>query len=225
MSTTDKKCRACGETKPVAAFGRDRSRKDGREPRCKACRSAQHAATYVRKGYPASRPEHRKHKPGRHYGSLMLVERIEGSGEPRALFRCDCGNVKALQINNVARGVTTNCADRVNHPDPRRKDELTYDGAHNRVKAQRGSASDHLCRCGNQAEQWAYNHADFKQRADTEGREKGRPYSINPDHYLPMCRSCHARFDNTHRQLVGGKLSPVGVAYWIMIHRADMVSA
>lgn len=68
-------------------------------------------------------------------------------------------------------------------------------------------------------------HADFKQQADTEGRETGRPYSTNPDHYVPMCRSCHSRFDNVHRRLVGDSLSPVGVAYWIMIHEAEKVAA
>lgn len=225
MSTTDKKCTACGETKSIEAFGRDRSRKDGREPRCKACRRARRAATYVRKGHPTSRPKSRKHKPGNTYGSLILVERIEGNGQPRAVFRCNCGTIKTLQINNVVQGVTTNCADRVQHPDPRRKELLTYDGAHSRVKGQRGSASGHLCRCGDQAEQWAYSHADFKQRADPEGREKGRAYSINPDRYVPMCRSCHSRFDNEHRRLVGDNLSRVSVAYWILTQRAVAVAA
>ncbi|MEV4492713.1 hypothetical protein AB0K04_21670 [Micromonospora coxensis] len=163
-------------------------------------REARQANPRPRKAQPTSRPGARKHKPGNVYGSLTLVERIEGS-EARALFRCECGNVKALQINNVTRGVTTNCADRTNHPDPRRVELLTYDGAHNRVKALKGSASLYLCRCGKQAEQWAYSHADYDERAMIKGREARKPYSINPDHYVPLCRPCHTRFDNAHRRL------------------------
>ncbi|MEV0733311.1 hypothetical protein [Polymorphospora sp. NPDC050346] len=225
LRVTEKKCSACGETKPIETSGRDGSRKDGREPRCKACRSARHAATYVRKGHPTSRPVSQKHKPGNRYGALVLVERVEQSGEPRALFRCECGTVKALQINNVASGTTVNCADRANHPDPRRRDQLTYNGAHSRVKRERGSASRHLCRCGKQAEQWAYSHADYDQVRMTEGREAGKPYSLDPQHYSPMCRRCHARFDQARRRL-GGALSLVHLAYWMATHdQAEEVAA
>ncbi|MFI6243960.1 hypothetical protein ACIBEF_29250 [Micromonospora sp. NPDC050795] len=150
------------------------------------------------------------------YGSLVLTERTERrDGDGYALFRCDCGNVKDLRISNVARSVTINCADRANHPDPRRKAELTYDGAHYRVRGERGSASQYLCRCGNQAEQWAYSHADYDEQAMAEGREAGKPYSTNPDHYSPMCRGCHARFDNAHRRMAGGPLSLVHVALFM----------
>ncbi|WP_200215402.1 hypothetical protein [Micromonospora coerulea] len=218
-----RECRHCGGPIPPKAAGKRGPAPDYCGQTCQS--KAKHRRTYVPTPRATTRPSQQKHAPGNRYGTLTLLDRIEGSGEPRALFRCDCGNVKALQINNVARGVTTNCADRVNHPDPRRKDRLTYDGAHNRVKGQRGSASDYLCRCGKQAEQWAYSHADFRQRADSEGRETGRPHSANPDHYLPMCRSCHSRFDSTHRRLVGDSLSLVGVAYWLLIHQAEEVAA
>ena len=33
-----KACSSCGDTKPVSAFGRDSSRSDGLEVRCKECR-------------------------------------------------------------------------------------------------------------------------------------------------------------------------------------------
>jgi hypothetical protein len=35
-----KRCWACGETKPVEAFNRNRSRHDGRQTRCRACENA-----------------------------------------------------------------------------------------------------------------------------------------------------------------------------------------
>ncbi|MFI7429265.1 hypothetical protein ACIBPB_19940 [Micromonospora sp. NPDC049836] len=231
MNTTDqmteRACQHCGGTmegkRPQAIHCGERCRDQARRQRE---RQARQAHPRPRKPQPTSRPASRKHIPGNAYGSLTLVERIEGSGEPRALFRCECGNVKALQINNVARGITTNCADRANHVDPRRQELLTYDGAHARVKNERGSASLYLCRCGNQADQWAYSHADYDERADIKGREARKPYSTNPDKYVPMCRPCHTRFDNAHRRTIGDGLSLVHVAYWAATHdQAEQVAA
>ncbi|MFI7650002.1 hypothetical protein ACIBTZ_28555 [Micromonospora sp. NPDC049460] len=224
IETTEPACPQCGEPIPPKPAG-----KRGPAPKyCgQTCQSrAKHQRTYVPTPRAATVPSRRKHVPGNVYNSLTLVERIEGSGEPRALFRCECGNVKALQINNVARGITTTCADRANHPDSRRQELLTYDGAHNRVKGQRGSASLYLCRCGEQAEQWAYSHADHDERAMIRGREARKPYSLNPDHYSPMCRPCHTRHDNAHRRLVGNGISLVHLAYWTASHdQAEEVAA
>jgi hypothetical protein len=50
-----KRCTRCGEEKPRAQFSRDRSRKDGRYPPCKACvmrwhhENAEHLADYHRR--------------------------------------------------------------------------------------------------------------------------------------------------------------------------------
>jgi hypothetical protein len=134
------------------------------------------------------------------------------------LCRCDCGTVKRLSLGNLTSGVTTNCADRERHPDPRfRGEAITYDGAHNRVHAIKGSASAHPCwRCGGQAEHWAYSHAASDERAMIVGKERGRPYSPNPDHYSPLCRSCHARMDRAHARTSGGGLSLTHVALWML---------
>ncbi|NJC10605.1 hypothetical protein F4558_000431 [Micromonospora profundi] len=219
---TDRACQHCGGSmegkRPQAIHCGERCRDQARRQRE---REARQTDPRPRGNYPTSRPNQRKHRPGNVYGPLTLVERIEGSGEPRALFRCGCGNVKALRIGNVASGVTANCTDRANHPDPRRKDVLTYDGAHNRVKGQRGSASQYNCRCGNQAEHWSYSHADHDQARMPEGREAGKPYSTNPDHYTPRCRGCHARFDNSHRRMAGGPLSLVHVALFMATSDED----
>ena len=72
-----------------------------------------------------------------------------------------------------------------------RGDEVGYGAAHERVRAVRGSASEHsCCACGGAATQWAYDHEDASERLSDVG-----PYSVNPDHYRPMCVPCHKRFD------------------------------
>ena len=73
-------------------------------------------------------------------------------------------------------------------------DAITYKGAHHRVRLRRGSASQYACTCGRPAMDWAYDHADPDELL---GDYYGRPrrYSADPDHYLPMCRSCHRKFD------------------------------
>jgi hypothetical protein len=60
-----KRCTKCGEEKPRAEFGRDRSRKDGRYPQCKACvrrwqeENAAHLADYHRRWQQANRDKQR----------------------------------------------------------------------------------------------------------------------------------------------------------------------
>ena len=62
-----KRCTKCGEEKPLAAFSRDRSRKDGRYPQCKACvrrwqrENAEHLADYHRRWQQESREKKRAH--------------------------------------------------------------------------------------------------------------------------------------------------------------------
>jgi len=73
--------------------------------------------------------------------------------------------------------------------------DITYVGAHARLKAQRGLASAHLCKCGQPAKDWAYDHADLAELRQTSGRDARKPYSADPAHYIPMCRSCHKTFD------------------------------
>ena len=69
--------------------------------------------------------------------------------------------------------------------------DIGYTTAHDRVRALHGSASHHqCCNCGRSAKHWAYDHDD----PDERGSEFG-PYSVDPSHYLPMCVSCHKRFD------------------------------
>ena len=72
---------------------------------------------------------------------------------------------------------------------------VTYAGAHRRLLRYRGLATVYACvRCGGPAHQWSYDHADPDERFGTVGGYV-IPYSADPDHYRPMCRSCHKRFD------------------------------
>jgi hypothetical protein len=73
-----------------------------------------------------------------------------------------------------------------------------YSAAHRRIQATRGSASRHECQhCGKLAAHWAYDHEDPAELA----RSDGRKYSLNPDHYLSLCISCHWRFDGAAERL------------------------
>jgi hypothetical protein len=81
-----------------------------------------------------------------------------------------------------------------------RGDGIGYTGAHMRVRRERGVASVHSCTaCEKPAIDWAYDHADPNEKI---GMHDGysRVYSTDPSHYVPMCKSCHKRFDLEHRR-------------------------
>ena len=78
-------------------------------------------------------------------------------------------------------------------------EDVSYIGAHHRVKRLLGLAALHACvRCGVTAHEWAYDHCDPAERAGRHG-DAWLTYSTDPRHYQPMCRSCHRRFDLEHR--------------------------
>lgn len=70
-------------------------------------------------------------------------------------------------------------------------DQVTYDDMHRRVVRAMGSASEHPCTdCGNPAKHWSYDHKDPDERLGDKGA-----FSLDINHYLPRCVSCHKRFD------------------------------
>ena len=73
-----------------------------------------------------------------------------------------------------------------------RGEEVGYVGVHRRLVVGRGPASEHLCRCGAPASEWAYDHGDPDERVDPR---IGRPYSTDPDRYEPLCLPCHRTLD------------------------------
>lgn len=71
-------------------------------------------------------------------------------------------------------------------------DDITYISAHFRVRRAKGSATQYACvQCDGPAHEWAYDHQDPDEKAE-DG--KGN-YSTKPEHYQPMCRTCHRRMD------------------------------
>ena len=70
-----------------------------------------------------------------------------------------------------------------------------YDSAHARVRRRRGPASALSCaHCGGPAKDWAYDHLDPAEQIDNRGG-KALPFSLDLSHYMPLCRTCHRRFD------------------------------
>jgi hypothetical protein len=72
-----KRCPACGNVKPVRHFSRDRTRGDGRYPRCKQCRRPEVAASSAR--WRAKHPER--------YAAQLASRR--GTGEWGERYRAD----------------------------------------------------------------------------------------------------------------------------------------
>lgn len=68
--------------------------------------------------------------------------------------------------------------------------------AHKRVYRERGSASNYDCVCcGEPAQEWAYDHLDENEQRDADGKYAGRPFSMDPMRYEPMCARCHRIID------------------------------
>jgi len=71
-----------------------------------------------------------------------------------------------------------------------------YAFAHNKVYRLRGRATGYPCEhCGRPAKHWAYDHQDPDERF----HPAGRPYSVDPWHYLALCVSCHKILDSGER--------------------------
>lgn len=76
---------------------------------------------------------------------------------------------------------------------------VSYGGAHRRVSAAKGRAREHECvSCGRRAAHWAYMGTDPDELTE-EMVVRGNPhrltYSMDPEHYRPMCQGCHQALD------------------------------
>jgi hypothetical protein len=73
-----------------------------------------------------------------------------------------------------------------------------YDAVHDRLKIRRGSAKSHACEfCGDPAAEWAYDRCDPNARRDSR---RGCLYSVDLDHYMPLCLPCHRLLDSPKTQ-------------------------
>lgn len=83
---------------------------------------------------------------------------------------------------------------------PRLVDGLPgYNGAHRRITAVRGPASDYACvDCGHVAAHWSMKHDAVDTHIDQWSAEKGRVYSLDVFSYEPRCFPCHFAYDRRH---------------------------
>jgi hypothetical protein len=91
-------------------------------------------------------------------------------------------------LRTVARWMDAHGIERRSPLVPARPGEITY-------------ASEHACvHCSRRAQEWAYDHNDPDERVNPpDARDRG-PFSLKVEHYLPLCKSCHRRFDYRRRQ-------------------------
>ena len=101
-----------------------------------------------------------------------------------------------------------------------------YGAVHSRL----GPVAGRNCRCGDAAEEWAYDHGDPEELTD----EIGRPYSLDQDRYKPMCRPCHRKYDADYRKETGTarprkhRLKPCAICqegFWNPSHHRKTCSA
>lgn len=77
----------------------------------------------------------------------------------------------------------------------RARDEVGYMAVHQRLRRERGPASAQDCRhCEGKASDWAYDHGDPDHKMAKNG-----PYSVDLNHYIPLCRRCHKTLDHAQR--------------------------
>lgn len=143
---------------------------------------------------------------GQTFGRLTVLERVENGTRGNAQWscRCVCGSRVTTQGGHLRTGHTVSCGCQrvgLRRPDNRAQ-TLSYKHAHQRVGRDRGKASAQSCvNCGEQAAEWAYMHTDPDELTaewpDWSGNLRTVTYSVNPEHYAPMCHSCHLSYDKT----------------------------
>jgi hypothetical protein len=138
---------------------------------------------------------------GQRFGRLVVATRggtVRGHAGWNAL--CDCGNTLIVSGYKLRTGHTKSCgclrAEVTGSL--RRSDVVGYHGAHQRL----GPAKNHQCiDCGAQARSWSYDRQDPDELLGDRGTAKGLAYSLNPSHYHPRCKDCHAAFDAPSRKV------------------------
>ncbi len=68
-----------------------------------------------------------------------------------------------------------------------------YITVHRALRRELGLPESWTCaHCPETAKEWAYDHRDPNELTDPD---TGCPFSRNTSHYIPLCMSCHRRFD------------------------------
>lgn len=95
------------------------------------------------------------------------------------------------KLSAARRGVPKSPEHRANISAALKGKPKTSDINYHIVHSRMGAASAHLCSCGSQALDWAYQYTCREPLFSPEGW----PYSTDPSDYLPMCRRCHKKLD------------------------------
>ena len=72
-----------------------------------------------------------------------------------------------------------------------------YNAAHENVVKTRGRAAEYEClHCGGPARDWAYNHSDPNEAEQYREQTKAIVfYSMHAEYYIPLCKTCHLKYD------------------------------
>lgn len=133
---------------------------------------------------------------GQTFGELVVIAFADlGAGrQARWTCRCTCGATAVVIGRHLRSGNTRSCGHLQGNGGGRpRQAFVSYKGAHERLRINRGPARNFSCLdCAEQADEWSYQGGD----ADELISDRGLPYSLNPDLYVPRCRPCHRRHDS-----------------------------
>lgn len=141
-------------------------------------------------------------KTGMRFGRLV-VQGVTPTPPLRWVCLCDCGTQIEAKSGNLTSGNTKSCGclmlemarERAADKHPLWQEEVKYAAAHIRVQRVKGRAADHPCvDCQQPARDWSYVGGDPEERTEMV---KGSPrrYSLDPERYVPRCRSCHLSLD------------------------------
>ena len=126
---------------------------------------------------------------GMRFGMLVVVRRAGNMW----LCACDCGATTVTRSGDLNRGSAQSCGDRSVH---RRRDDIGYAAAHERVRRDRGRVQVYRCvDCGDGAQHWSYDHSDPDELVALNLSANPVAYSNDPAHYDPRCVRCHKRYD------------------------------
>lgn len=83
-----------------------------------------------------------------------------------------------------------------------------YSAVHEKLNRLRGRPETHACaHCGKPATDWAYDHENPDPDAKVFEKQ-GNVYSLKPEYYMPLCRSCHVHFDKGDHCNSGHEYTP-----------------
>lgn len=141
---------------------------------------------------------------GERFGRLIVVAPTQERRRNNIVLRCacDCGEETTTIAAELRRGNVRSCGCLQREIASARaslrfpvSEMVSYASAHNRLRLEKGRASDYMCVCGERASQWAYDGMDPDEIIGTV-THRGMSYSLKASHYHPLCHTCHHTLDH-----------------------------